>query len=38
MVLMKTNVDIHISAIGRFEDELIKHDGEWPILHRPRIV
>ena len=37
MVVMKTNVDIHISAIGRYEDELIKRDGEWLILRRVRI-
>ena len=29
MVVMKTNVDIHTSAIGRYEDELVKRDGEW---------
>jgi hypothetical protein len=36
MVTMKTNVDIHISAIGRYEDELVKRDGEWLILKRVR--
>ena len=36
MVTMKTNVDIHISAIGRYEDELVKRDGEWLILRRVR--
>lgn len=36
MVTMKTNVDIHISAIGRYEDELIKRDGEWFIVKRVR--
>jgi hypothetical protein len=36
MVTMKTNVDIHISAIGRYEDELVKRDGEWFILRRVR--
>jgi hypothetical protein len=36
MVVMKTNVDIHISAIGRYEDELVKRDGEWLILRRVR--
>ncbi|HEY7671878.1 MAG TPA: nuclear transport factor 2 family protein [Gammaproteobacteria bacterium] len=36
MVVMKTNVDIHISAIGRYEDELVKRDGQWLILHRVR--
>jgi hypothetical protein len=37
MVVMKTNVDIHISAIGRYEDELVKRDGEWFISKRRRI-
>jgi hypothetical protein len=37
MVVMKTNVDIHISAIGRYEDELVKRDGDWLILRRVRI-
>jgi hypothetical protein len=37
MVVMKTNVDIHTSAIGRYEDELVKHDGEWLIAKRRRI-
>ena len=27
-----TNVNIHISAIGRYEDELVKRDGKWLIL------
>lgn len=36
MVTMKTNVDIHISAIGRYEDELVKRNGEWLILKRTR--
>ena len=36
MVVMKTNVDIHISAIGRYEDELVKRGGEWLILRRVR--
>jgi hypothetical protein len=36
MVVMKTNVDIHISAIGRYEDELVKRGGEWFILERRR--
>jgi hypothetical protein len=36
MVVMKTNVDIHISAIGRYEDELVKRNGEWLILKRLR--
>jgi|SRR5688572_12781269 len=37
MVVMKTNVDIHISAIGRYEDELEKRDGSWLIVRRQRI-
>lgn len=37
MVVMKTNVDIHTSAVGRYEDELIKHEGEWFIQKRRRI-
>jgi hypothetical protein len=37
MVVMKTNVDIHISAVGRYEDELVKRDGEWLIAKRRRI-
>jgi hypothetical protein len=37
MVVMKTNVDIHTSAIGRYEDELVKRDGEWFIAKRRRI-
>lgn len=36
MVVMKTNVDIHISAVGRYEDELVKRNGEWLILERRR--
>ena len=37
MVVMKTNVDIHTSAIGRYEDELVKRDGEWLIAKRRRV-
>ena len=37
MVVMKTNVDIHTSAIGRYEDELAKRDGAWLITKRRRI-
>ena len=37
MVVMKTNVDIHTSAIGRYEDELVKRNGEWLISKRRRI-
>jgi hypothetical protein len=37
MVVMKTNVDIHTSAVGRYEDELVKQDGQWLIKSRKRI-
>jgi len=37
LVVMKTNVDIHMSAVGRYEDELVKRDGEWLIAKRRRI-
>lgn len=37
MVVMKTNIDIHISAIGRYEDLLEKKDGKWLITSRKRI-
>ena len=37
LVVMKTNVDIHMSAVGRYEDELIKRDGAWLIAKRRRI-
>jgi ketosteroid isomerase-like protein len=37
MVVMKTNVNIHISAIGRYEDLLEKKDGKWLITSRKRI-
>jgi hypothetical protein len=37
MVVMKTNVDIHTSAVGRYEDELVKQDGKWLIKKRRRI-
>ena len=36
MVVMKTNVDIHISAIGRYNDTLEKRHGEWFIVKRVR--
>ena len=36
MVVMKTNVDIHISAIGRYHDTLEKRDGKWFIVKRVR--
>ncbi len=34
---MKTNVDIHISAVGRHEDALEKRNGQWLIVKRRRI-
>ena len=37
LVVMKTNVDIHMSAVGRYEDELVKRDGVWLIAKRRRI-
>jgi hypothetical protein len=37
MVVMKTNVNIHISAVGRYEDALEKRDGRWLITRRQRI-
>lgn len=36
MVVMKTNVDIHISAIGRYSDTLEKRSGKWLIVKRVR--
>jgi hypothetical protein len=36
MVVMKTNVDIHISAVGRYEDTLGKRDGQWRLVKRIR--
>jgi hypothetical protein len=37
LVVMKTNVDIHMSAVGRYEDQLVKRNGEWLIAKRRRI-
>ena len=37
LVVMKTNVDIHMSAVGRYEDDLVKRDGEWLIAKRRRV-
>ena len=34
---MKTNVDIHTSAIGRYEDDLVKRDGQWLITKGRRV-
>ena len=36
MVVMKTNVNIHISAIGRYNDTLEKRAGKWLIVKRIR--
>ncbi len=36
MVVMKTNVNIHISAIGRYKDKIEKRDGKWLIVRRIR--
>jgi hypothetical protein len=37
LVVMKTNVDIHMSAVGRYEDDLVKRDDSWWIARRRRI-
>lgn len=37
MVVMKTNVNIHISAVGRYEDLLEKRRGQWLLVKRRRI-
>jgi hypothetical protein len=36
MAVIKTNVDIHISAIGRYNDTLEKRNGKWFIVNRIR--
>ena len=36
MVVMHTNVNIHISAIGRYDDTLEKRAGKWYIVKRVR--
>jgi SnoaL-like domain len=36
MVVMHTNVNIHISAIGRYADTLKKIDDKWLIVNRTR--
>jgi hypothetical protein len=36
MVVMHTNVDIHTSAIGRYDDELVKRGDKWFISKRVR--
>jgi hypothetical protein len=37
LIVMKTNVDRQMSAVGRYEDDLVKRDGEWLIATRRRI-
>jgi len=37
VVVMNTNVDIHMSAVGRYEDDLVRRDGVWQIAKRRRI-
>jgi hypothetical protein len=37
LVVMKTNVGIHMSAVGRYEDDLVKRNGEWLIAKRRQI-
>ena len=36
MVVMHTNINIHISAVGRYEDQLEKRQGQWLIVKRRR--
>ncbi len=36
MVVMHSNVNIHIGAIGRYADTLKKIDGKWSITNRTR--
>jgi hypothetical protein len=36
MVVMHTNVNIHISAVGRYEDDLAKRGDKWFIVKRVR--
>jgi hypothetical protein len=36
MAVIKTNVNIHISAIGRYNDTIEKRDGKWLIVKRVR--
>jgi hypothetical protein len=36
MVVMHTNVNIHISAVGRYDDELETRAGKWWIVKRVR--
>jgi hypothetical protein len=36
MAVIKTNVNIHISAIGRYNDTMEKRDSKWFIVKRVR--
>ena len=36
MAVIKTNVNIHISAVGRYTDTIEKRDGKWFIAKRVR--
>jgi hypothetical protein len=36
MAVIKTNVNIHISAIGRYNDTIEKRNGKWFIVKRVR--
>jgi hypothetical protein len=36
MAVIKTNVNIHISAVGRYNDTLKKRNGKWLITKRVR--
>jgi hypothetical protein len=36
MAVIKTNVNIHISAIGRYNDSIEKRNGKWFIVKRVR--
>jgi hypothetical protein len=36
MAVIKTNVNIHISAVGRYNDTIAKRNGKWLIVKRVR--
>jgi hypothetical protein len=36
MAVIKTNVNIHISAVGRYNDTIEKRDGKWLVTKRVR--
>jgi hypothetical protein len=36
MAVIKTNVNIHISAVGRYNDTIEKRNGKWLIVKRVR--